>query len=140
MNWELAMALRCRSEFLMLAAAMLLAAPCAAQSDTRLLDAVKRRDHKAAQSLVRAHADVNAAQRDGATALAWAVHLGDRDMADLLLTAGAKVDLANEYGETPLTLACAMPISGVLMLCCCPPSGARVSPDGVETSRKRASW
>ena len=50
--------------------------------------------------------DVNAAEPDGGTALAWAVHFGDRQMADKLLAAGAKVNAANEYGETPLTLAC----------------------------------
>jgi ankyrin repeat protein len=78
-----------------------------AQGDSRLLDAVKRRDLTAVRALVRAHVDVNTAQPDGATALAWAVHLGDHGMAELLLGAGARVDLANEYGETPLTLACA---------------------------------
>src|SRR5437773_8541527 len=78
-----------------------------AQTDSRLMDAVKRRDHQAVMSLVRAHVDVNAAQPDGATALAWAVHLGDAEMADALLSAGANVNTANEYGETPLTLACA---------------------------------
>src|SRR5712692_6044582 len=53
---------------------LLLAASCFAGSDLRLLDAVKRRDHKSVTSLVRERADVNAAQPDGATALAWAVH------------------------------------------------------------------
>ena len=50
-----------------------------------LLEAVKRRDQKAFTSLLRAKADVNAAQPDGATALAWAVHLGQRSMAEALL-------------------------------------------------------
>jgi uncharacterized protein len=83
------------------------AAPCAAQADHRLLDAVKRRDHKTVRSLVQAHVDVNAAQPDGATPLAWAVDLDDPDMTDALLAAGADVNAANEYGESPLTLACA---------------------------------
>src|ERR1700730_10970570 len=84
-----------------------MAAPCAAQTDRRLLDAVKRRDHKTVRSLVQAHVDVNATQPDGATPLAWAVHLDDPDMTDALLGAGADVNAANEYGESPLTLACA---------------------------------
>src|SRR5262249_32169839 len=50
--------------------------------DERILDAVKRRDQKAFDSLLRAKADVNARQPDGATALAWAVHLGERRMAE----------------------------------------------------------
>src|SRR3982750_1605993 len=77
------------------------------RGDLRLLDAVKRRDVKAFDALLRAKADVNAAQPDGATALAWAVHLGERGMAEALLDAGALADTADEYGETPVTLAAA---------------------------------
>src|SRR5262245_17326109 len=81
-------------------------AGCLAGADSSLLDAVKRRDPKSVESLIKQKVDVNAAQPDGGTALAWAVHLGDRSMAELLLAAGAKADAVNEYGESPLTLAC----------------------------------
>src|SRR5262245_21967339 len=47
------------------------------ERDVRLLEAVKRRDQKAFDALMRAKADVNGAQPDGATALAWAVFLGE---------------------------------------------------------------
>ena len=76
--------------------------------DVRLLEAVKRRDQKAVAALLKDKADVNAAQPDGATALAWAVHLGERRMAEALLDAGANADTADEYGETPVTLAAAV--------------------------------
>ena len=79
----------------------------AQQRDLRLLEAVKRRDAKAFAALLRAKADVNAAQPDGATALAWAVHLGERGMAEALLDSGANANATNEYGETPVTLAAA---------------------------------
>jgi ankyrin repeat protein len=75
--------------------------------DLRLVEAVKRRDQKAFAALLRARADVNAAQPDGSTALSWAVHLGQRSMADALLDAGANANTADEYGETPVTLAAA---------------------------------
>jgi len=75
--------------------------------DLRVLEAVKRRDQKTFSVLLRTKADVNAVQPDGSTALAWAVHLGQREMADALLRAGAKVNTSDEYGETPLTLAAA---------------------------------
>src|ERR1022692_1285606 len=88
-------------------AAVLAAAAGWAASDLRLAEAIKRRDHKAVISLLAEHADVNAAQPDGATALAWAAYLDDRESADLLLAAGASVKTADEYGETPLTLAAA---------------------------------
>lgn len=79
----------------------------AQQRDLRLIEAVKRRDDKAFAALMRANADVNASQPDGATALAWAAHLGERRMAEALLDAGANADTADEYGETPVTLAAA---------------------------------
>jgi ankyrin repeat protein len=87
------------------AAVVLVGVSCLASSDLRLIEAVKRRDHKAVNALI-GQVDVNAAQPDGATALAWAVHLDDAAIAELLLAAGAKVDTVGEYGETPLTLAC----------------------------------
>src|SRR6266700_2995753 len=79
----------------------------AQQRDLRLLEAVKRRDAQQFASLLRNKVDVNAAQPDGATALAWAVHLGERHMAEALLDAGANANTADEYGETPVTLAAA---------------------------------
>src|SRR5262245_30795029 len=75
--------------------------------DLRLLDAVKRRDDKTFTALLKSKVDVNVAQPDGATALAWAIHLGERRMAAALLEAGANANAADEYGETPVTLAAA---------------------------------
>jgi ankyrin repeat protein len=89
------------------AATLLFALPALAATDLRLLDAVKRRDHKAVKALLTAKVDVNAAQPDGATALAWAAYLDDAATAAQALAAGAKPNIADEYGETPLTLACA---------------------------------
>lgn len=85
---------------------ILIAVNSVAGAPTDLLDAVKRRDHKALQSLLKSHADVNSAQPDGATALAWAIFLDDQEAVEMLLAAGAKINTADEYGETPLTLAC----------------------------------
>ena len=62
----------------------------AASSDFRILEAVKRRDQPAFAALMKSKADINASQPDGATALAWAIHLGERSMAETLLVAGAK--------------------------------------------------
>src|SRR5215470_3771328 len=84
---------------------LLTTAACAGAADLRLLEAIKRRDRKAVTTLLAQHADINAAQPDGATALSWALYLDDRESADLLLAAGANVKTADEYGETPLTLA-----------------------------------
>ena len=70
-----------------------------------IADAVKRGDKPAVQSLLKEHADVNAPQGDGATALHWAAYLTDPEMTALLLSAGANVMARNELGVTPLALA-----------------------------------
>ena len=70
-----------------------------------LADSVQRRDKPAMLSLLKKQADVNAPQGDGATALHWAVYLGDADTTALLIKAGARVGIPNYYGVTPLILA-----------------------------------
>ena len=77
------------------------------EPDRRLMDAVRRRDAAVFASLLRVKADINVTEADGSSVLAWAIHLGERDMASSLIRAGAKVNTANVYGETPLLLACA---------------------------------
>jgi uncharacterized protein len=78
----------------------------AATPDTRVLEAAKNQDKAKIRELIKAGADVNAAQPDGATAIAWAAHWNDLEMADLLIQAGAKINAPNDYGVTPLWLAC----------------------------------
>ena len=91
--------------WLMLAfvAATTFAAPA---DDLRLIDAVKSSDRPAVRSLIEKRVDVNAAQPDGTTAVAWAANRDDLETADFLIRAGANVNAANEYGVTPLALAC----------------------------------
>jgi ankyrin repeat protein len=68
-------------------------------------DAVMRGDQATVEKLVEQHADVNAPQADGATALHWAVFRSDKAMVDLLLRAGANPKAPNRDGATPLWLA-----------------------------------
>src|SRR4051794_39293676 len=89
-----------------LVAALACAGIALAAGDVRLIDAVKRRDHRGFATLLKEKADINGAQPDGGTALAWAAYLDDRDAALALLAAGAKVNTTDEYGDSPLTLAC----------------------------------
>jgi uncharacterized protein len=72
----------------------------------RVVDAVKTGDRPAAITLLQQKADVNAAEPDGTTAIAWAVRQDDIDLVDRLIRAGADVKAANRYGVTPLSLAC----------------------------------
>jgi ankyrin repeat protein len=75
----------------------------AAKSD--VADALMAGDKAAARKLLDQHADVNAPQADGATALHWAVFRSDKEMVDLLIRAGANAKAANREGATPLWLA-----------------------------------
>jgi ankyrin repeat protein len=76
-------------------------------ADSRVPDAAERRDVAAVRTLLKGRADVNGRQPDGATALAWAAHWDDRELADVLLKSGADVNGADDHGVTPLALACA---------------------------------
>ena len=91
------------STIALLLAATGLAAPA---DDLRLVDAAKNRDRAAVRSLIEQHVDVNTAQPDGTTALAWVANRDDLESAELLIRAGARVNMANDYGVTPLLLAC----------------------------------
>src|SRR5262245_7503999 len=73
-----------------------LAAAAAGPSD--VADAAMRKDISAVRALLQANTEVNAAQRDGATALHWAARWDDLAMADLLIKAGANVAAGNRFG------------------------------------------
>jgi len=89
-----------------LASLVLAGSLIASAADSRLADAAKKDDKKAVRALVEQHADVNAPQVDGTTALHWAAHQDDLETAQLLLKAGAHANAANRYGVTPLSQAC----------------------------------
>ena len=85
---------------------LLIVVPLAATVDLRLVEAAKNQDREAVLSLMKENVDVNSAQPDGATALAWAAHWDDLETAGLLIDGGANLNAANDYGVTPLSLAC----------------------------------
>jgi ankyrin repeat protein len=78
---------------------------CAAGPDLRLLDAAKANNHASAVALLAQKVDVNAAEPDGTTALHWAIHNNDLDLARRLIRSGADVKAKNQFGATPLSEA-----------------------------------
>lgn len=74
-------------------------------ASAQMADAAQHRDMEALRTLVSQHANVNALQADGTTALHWAAHWNDLDAVNLLLRAGANPKIANRYGATPLSEA-----------------------------------
>ena len=73
--------------------------------DPGLVGAVKAGYAGVVRSLLEKRADAGAADRDGTTALTWAVRLDDRETASLLIGAGAALNSASRYGVTPLGAA-----------------------------------
>ncbi len=83
-------------------AAVLAAAPSA----TPVADAARGGDVDAVRALLQQGADVNGAHGDGMSALHWAAQRGDRQMAEILVYAGAKVTAVTRIGQyTPLHVA-----------------------------------
>jgi ankyrin repeat protein len=70
-----------------------------------LVDAVKAGDKATALALIDKRVDVNVPEADGTTALHWAVHQNDLELAERLIRAGAKVNAKNDYGATPMSEA-----------------------------------
>src|SRR5579859_3493326 len=85
---------------------LLVVAWISSAADLRLADAAKQGDRKAVRALLDQHADINAPQVDGTTALHWSVRDDDVEMSRLLLKAGANPNAANRYGMTVLSQAC----------------------------------
>lgn len=88
-------------------AVALLSGLSAAHAASQVADAVMHGDAAGLKQLLGAHADVNGAQPDGATALHWAAYRNDIAAAKILIAANANVQAANREGATPLSLACA---------------------------------
>ncbi len=78
-----------------------------AENDTpALIRAAANKDVSAVRALLKAHADVNAAEPDGTTALHAAIENHSPEIALMLLDAGSKPSARTRYGVTPLYLAC----------------------------------
>jgi ankyrin repeat protein len=76
-----------------------------AGAGTRVVDAARQGNREAVKLLIAQHADVNAPEADGMTALHWAVRANDLATVQMLIRAGAKVNAASRYGMTPILLA-----------------------------------
>ena len=72
------------------------AEPAAAQAS--LTEAIKGRNHQGVRMLLERRANANGREADGTTPLHWAVRVDDLESVQLLLRAGAAVNVANRYG------------------------------------------
>src|SRR6266481_3540341 len=92
----------------------LAAASTAAAADDTLAGLIQAGNRDAALKRIAAGADVNAAQGDGTSPLHWAVYKIDADLVRALLERGAKPDVINNYGSSPLAEAVKVARAGLV--------------------------
>ncbi len=80
-----------------------------ALGDDLLINAARSADHATLRSLLdQRDINLDASRGDGSTALSWAAYGDDETAVDLLIRAGADVNVATDFHNvTPLSLACA---------------------------------
>ena len=66
---------------------------------------IKRENVKQIKALISAHTDLEACDEKGVTALMAATAMGNKEIMQLLIQAGAQVNAADENGNTPLLYA-----------------------------------
>ena len=81
-----------------------------------LINAAETRQHEAALELLAGGADAKAKDVDNTTALHWAAHYADVELADKLVRAGADVNALNDYGSTPLMEAATIGNADIIKL------------------------
>ena len=84
--------------------------------DLQLIQAAKQGDVATIASALKKHADANASEPDGSSALLGAAHSNHATAAALLIKAGAKATAANSFGITPLSEAAANGNAGIIEL------------------------
>ena len=97
-----------------------------------LASLIQHGNRKAALEQIRAGADVNEAQPDGTRPIHWAVYKVDHELLDALIAKKAKVEVANQFGSTPL--AEAAKLADATMVKALLAAGAR--PDTPESGRR----
>ena len=80
--------------------------PSAIAADHDLIAAVKAEDMTTVKELLKTGWDVDSPQGDGGTALHWAAHRDNLQLASILLAADANPNVSDDHGVTSLALAC----------------------------------
>ncbi len=94
--------------WLIAAALLLVANPCLANAGAAtatLVDAARQGDRAAVLMQIARKADLNQPSDDGSTALLWAAHNDDVELANALIAAGADPRKGNAFGATPMSEA-----------------------------------
>jgi ankyrin repeat protein len=99
-------------------ALLTLASAGTARAQSKLADLIQSGDRRAALAMLDGAVDVNRPQPDGTTPLHWAAYRVDQELVQRLLKKGAKADVVNRYGASPLAEAvrvASVPLVGILL-------------------------
>jgi ankyrin repeat protein len=115
-----------------LAARLLAGTSDVADAAQSIADAAQKKDAQGLRKLLAQHANPNAAQPDGTTALHWAAHWGDTEAVKLLLKAGSDAKAVNRFGSTPLSEAAGVGNAAIVeaLLAAGAPAGTLTTKDG----------
>ena len=94
----------------------ILSSPALAMGHGNLADVVDGGNRGHALEMIREGTDVNAVQSDGTSALLYAIHQNDLELATALVTAGASPNHQNEYGASTMGEAAMLGNSEILKL------------------------
>ena len=109
--------------------------------DSPVADAAMRGDADAVLELLRAGADVNAAQGDGMTALHWAADNGQLELAGVLVFAGANPEAATRLGGfTPVMVASRSGRAEIVRLLADAGANLGATTETGETALHYAAW
>ena len=109
--------------------------------DSPVADAAMRGDADEVLELLRAGADVNAAQGDGMTALHWAAENGQSELADVLVFAGANPEAATRLGGfTPVMVASRAGQPDIVRLLADAGANLAATTETGETALHYAAW
>ena len=109
--------------------------------DSPVADAAMRGDAEDVRELLRAGADVNAAQGDGMTALHWAAENGQIELADVLVFAGANLEAATRLGGfTPLMVASRAGHADIVRMLADAGANLEATTETGETALHYAAW
>ena len=109
--------------------------------DSPVADAAMRGDADAVLELLRAGADVNAAQGDGMTALHWAADNGQLELAGVLVFAGANLEAATRLGGfTPVMVASRSGRAEIVRLLADAGANLGATTETGETALHYAAW
>ena len=115
----------------------LLLASAAAAASIGLPEAARHQQKAAVEELLKQHSDINATDVEGMTALIWAAHWNDLELARRLLGAGANPNVKSAFDDSAIYEACVNGNAAMVEALLKAGADANASRGEGETARRR---